>query len=1236
VPRRRRALVSSAVLTIALIAIAVGGAAQTPSTVSPIGLSGTYGPQDFSALASTGAGTAVPDGWAFNETGTNADVSYATGTGSGTAGNTYSFGSLAVPADRAFGTLQSGSLVPTIGAAFTNTTGGTITSLDVAYTGEQWRLGTAGRGADRLDFQYSLNAGDLATGTWTDVDALDFSTPNTSAVGAVDGNTAGNRTAISATIAGLAVPAGATFWIRWTDFNASGADDGLAVDDFSVTAHTGVVNQPVTVTCGGNLATTAGTAASQQISANDPDGTIASITLDSVSPATGAITVDGFTAGAPATATLNVASTATAGTYNVTVRATNDDATPQTTTCSLTVTVTAPPTVLPIGTVQGSVPDTGDATTFDSPYNKQTVTVQGVVTELTREGANNGFYLENTAATADSDPTTSDGVLVFMGSFTTLIGGYRPAVGDEIRLTGKVNEFFHQTELQSASATKLGTAAVTPFTADPPATADAAAVYWERHEGMQASVPVGSIVVSPTHLFASSQDTEFNVVTPTSVPGSRANPYAQRTFRDAHPLDNSAAKIDITDEGIKVADHVAQLVPVHTFQKFAAPVVGGVYFDFGKYSVSANAQPQVVDGADPALNDPPPAFDRSQAFSVANFNMENLYDFRNDPNDACDFTGDRGCAGVSPPFDYVPASDAEYQGREQEIADQIVTNLHSPDVIVVAEAEDQDICSVASDALVCGTADNADGQPDDLEELALKVKALGGGDYATAFDRSSADARGIIPAFMYRTDRVSLVPATAGDAVLGSSPTVQYRGAALAYNNDVSNPKSLNAQLPADVTGDTDGTNVFTRAAQVAHFRINTTTAVGTPSDVWIVANHFSSGPDSRVGQRTEQATYNAAIVKAIQGEDSAAKVMVAGDLNVFPRPDDPLSPPSDQLHSLYDAGLHNLYDTVVAEHPEAAYSYVFDGNAQDLDHQFVTDALFQDLVQVHEAHINSDFPRVPGSNRGTSDHDPMVSEWQLKLDHPPVAHAGGPYAVGEGGSVTLTASATDADGDAVTYAWDLDGNGSYETQGQSVTFAAGDGPATPTVAVQATDSFGLSSTDSATVTVRNVAPTATFHATSPVFAGSDISLSLTNAADPSAADTTAGFEYAFDCGAGAGLGAFSNTSTTTCPTSDVGTRTVRGAIRDKDGGVTTYSASVSVVVTFDSLCALVARYSTNAAVTDGLCSKLAAAADARARGDATAAGNQLKAFTNQVNAQTGKALTEEQAATLLRLLAAL
>jgi PKD repeat protein len=91
----------------------------------------------------------------------------------------------------------------------------------------------------------------------------------------------------------------------------------------------------------------------------------------------------------------------------------------------------------------------------------------------------------------------------------------------------------------------------------------------------------------------------------------------------------------------------------------------------------------------------------------------------------------------------------------------------------------------------------------------------------------------------------------------------------------------------------------------------------------------------------------------------------------------------------------------------------------------------------------------------------------------PPTVAAGGSYSVSESSSLALAASGSDPDGEALTYAWDLDNNDSFETPGQSVTFSAAglDGPSSYLISVQVTDSGGLSATDQTTVEVLNVAP---------------------------------------------------------------------------------------------------------------------------------------------------------------------
>jgi hypothetical protein len=199
--------------------------------------------QDFNTLKATaGTSTTLPTGWKLLETGTNANTSYTTDAGTSTTGDTYSYGT-GTATDRAFGTLNSGSLNSTLGVQIKNSTGLTITSLTISYTGEQWRCGTASR-TDQLDFQYSLNATSLSTGTWVDNNALDFVSPATTTVGAKDGNATANRTLKTAVITGLNIANNAIFWLRLNDADASGADDGLAMDDFSIQLNGGDVTPP--------------------------------------------------------------------------------------------------------------------------------------------------------------------------------------------------------------------------------------------------------------------------------------------------------------------------------------------------------------------------------------------------------------------------------------------------------------------------------------------------------------------------------------------------------------------------------------------------------------------------------------------------------------------------------------------------------------------------------------------------------------------------------------------------------------------------------------------------------------------------------------------------------------------------------------------------------------------------------------------------------------------------------
>lgn len=153
----------------------------------------------------------------------------------------------------------------------------------------------------------------------------------------------------------------------------------------------------------------------------------------------------------------------------------------------------------------------------------------------------------------------------------------------------------------------------------------------------------------------------------------------------------------------------------------------------------------------------------------------------------------------------------------------------------------------------------------------------------------------------------------------------------------------------------------------------------------YVTSNHMSAGPDGRTVQRTEQARLNAAIADVVQQADG--QVLLTGDFNVFPRPDDPFPSfltdpdrePSDQLAPIYERGFHNLHDTIIEEAPANTYSFIFQGISQILDHIFVDDTTLDELVIARFIHVNTDFPAgSPGfePGRGASDHDPLYARF--------------------------------------------------------------------------------------------------------------------------------------------------------------------------------------------------------------------------------------------------------------------
>jgi len=175
-----------------------------------------------------------------------------------------------------------------------------------------------------------------------------------------------------------------------------------------------------------------------------------------------------------------------------------------------------------------------------------------------------------------------------------------------------------------------------------------------------------------------------------------------------------------------------------------------------------------------------------------------------------------------------------------------------------------------------------------------------------------------------------------------------------------------------------------------------------------------------------------------------------------------------------------------------------------------------------------------------------------------PVASAGGPYEAAEGSELSFDASGTtDPDGNAVSYEWNFGDGGTATTTDPTVkpTHVYADN-GSYAVTLKVTDAGGLTASATATATITNVAPTGQFVRPATAPENAKLVLSLAPVTDPGSADV---IQYAFDCGDGKGYGALTATNNRPCVPADNGTVAVKAKVQDDDGGITEYTAAISV-----------------------------------------------------------------------------
>ncbi len=566
----------------------------------------------------------------------------------------------------------------------------------------------------------------------------------------------------------------------------------------------------------------------------------------------------------------------------------------------------------------------------------QGVSTTGIVTAVD----SNGFYLQD--PNGDGNNATSDAIFVFTSSAPSVV------VGDEVQVEGTVSEFtpgggstrnLSTTQISgSLNITTLSSGNTLPAATIigngnriPPSENiddDAFGEFDPVNDGIDFFESLEGMRVTAKNLVAVSGTNRFGEIFAVVDNGANATGISDRGTLNISPDDFNPEKIQI-DEDSGVFDFA---FPNVNTGDLLGDVTGVVSYSFGNFEIlptedftgniqSANLQPEST-----TLGS------TTDQLTVVSYNVLNL--------DANDGDGDTDVA----------------DGRFDTIAQQIVNNLNAPDIIGLQEIQDNS-----------GSADDSTIAADQtLQELVDAIAQAGGPTYEfidnTFIGNNVSGGQpggNIRTAFLYNPNRVNLVD--------GSVQAIGSQDSGEVFNG---------ARLPLAATFEFNG------------------------EEVTVVNNHFSSkggsapilGVEQDFTARQEEPTVNGSLnerrqqaqavnnfVDGVLANDANTNIVVLGDFNEFEfvSPLNIVSGTTVSTNGGQDtapggaAVLTNLTNTIPEDE---RYSFIFQGNSQQLDHVLVSDSLTAN-AEIDIVHVNTEFAATASR---ASDHDPIVARFTI------------------------------------------------------------------------------------------------------------------------------------------------------------------------------------------------------------------------------------------------------------------
>lgn len=600
-----------------------------------------------------------------------------------------------------------------------------------------------------------------------------------------------------------------------------------------------------------------------------------------------------------------------------------------------------------IGDVQGEK--------FESPYLGETARLTGIVTARVR----NGFFLQTPDDKTDANPNTSEGIFIFTGSEPT----GEATSGNLVSVTGIIDEYRPKPDPRSLPVTQLRMRRGTDFIAvESKANQLPKAIVLtvedfkpnsidvlEKYEGMRVTVPELT-VVAPTNGrvdektgVAESDGVFYGVLKgiprPFREPGFDTYDWQTMTEKEQEKMKKSApnfVRFDHNNERLRIesaAQLGAQPIDVPSFAEIKN-LTGVVYYGWRAYSILVDADYKPAVSNFVKAQPLPAPTDRQ--FSIAATNIERLFDEQDDPAVKESIINTEG-----------------FERRLKKISLAIRSYMQTPDIVAVVEVENLAVLKRLAER-INKDAESA-GKPNPNYE---------------AFLTEGNDIGGIDSGFLVKRARVEVLE------------TKQF-----GKDEKIENPNSKDDAFMNDRPP-------FLLRAAVKDAK------TGQPFEITVIVNHLKSFNGYREektapfvqAKKLAQAQFLAKLVNERLKANPNERLALVGDFNFYqfndgimdimgilkgtPAAKDVVTMPVDDL---VNPDLTNLVEIIK---PAQAYSYVFDGNAQVLDHFLVSPALKNQVNGFGFSRLNADFPEIYRNNPARverfSDHDAAVAYFSL------------------------------------------------------------------------------------------------------------------------------------------------------------------------------------------------------------------------------------------------------------------